>query len=59
MNRDQNPLGELDVSAIYLHELYVTYVKAGFSNDYAFALVQTTLRTMLQLSQFQGGEAGD
>jgi hypothetical protein len=60
MTGDNNQnLGELNVSAIYLHELYVSYIRAGFSNEQAFSLVTTTLRTMLQLSQFQGGEADD
>jgi hypothetical protein len=51
----ENPLGELAVGAIQLHEIYRSYIAAGFTNEQAFELSKTILVTTLKLGQ--GGDA--
>lgn len=36
---DDPPISELQADAISLHELYITYVRAGFSKKQAFKLI--------------------
>jgi hypothetical protein len=58
-NEPENPLSEQTAGAIYLHELYRSYIQVGFTNEQAFALVTTTLTTMLQLGIARGGGADE
>lgn len=40
---DQPNLADMRTYAIALHELYMSYVKAGFNRDQAFELTRTVL----------------
>lgn len=42
------PLTQLAENAIQLHEMYLSYVQAGFRDDQAFDLVKTVLVVTLE-----------
>lgn len=44
------PLTELTAMAVQIHELYETYVEAGFTTDQSFELVKLSVFTVVRES---------
>jgi hypothetical protein len=51
----KDPLVGYKESAIHLHELYTSYVAAGFTNEQAFGLVCLVLQTTITNMSNGGG----
>lgn len=45
------PMTQLAENAVQLHEMYLSYVEAGFRDDQAFDLVKTVLIVTLENTQ--------
>lgn len=43
-----NPVTTMAIAAVGLHELYVSYIKAGFTEHQAFELVKVALAVVCQ-----------
>lgn len=47
MTTPADPFTELGAAAVNLHELYVTFIAAGFTEEQSFALVHDAFMTIL------------
>lgn len=48
MNSPQDPIGDLAEAAAAQHEMYLSWVGAGFTPDQAMELVKTTITVILR-----------
>jgi hypothetical protein len=53
-NEPRDPFTELMSAAVSMHEMYVTWVTAGFTEEQAFKLTQTALAAAISKQEQEG-----